>query len=117
VTRREELTSMRLFPNAEVILYVEDDEAGRTLAFDALSDTVFVALEDGEPTEVLFLGGTAGTEYTENLFEQVRDLPGYVWVPHRQPDRDRLRDRMRGLSAERIDGRKRLQAADSRQQD
>ncbi len=107
VTRGEELTSMRLFPNAEVILYVYDEASGRTLAFDALSDTVLVALEDGEPTEVLFLGETAGTEYTENLFDQVRDLPGYVWVPQLRPDRDRLRDRMRGLSAERIDGRKR----------
>jgi len=107
VTREGDLSSMRLFPNAEVILYVHDAESERMLAFDALSDTVFVAFEGGEPSEVLFLGETAGTEYTENLFEQVRDLPGYLWVPQRRPDRERLRDRMRGLAAERIDGRKR----------
>lgn len=117
VVSGEELESLRLFPNAEVILYVRDDATGRLLAFDALSDTVFVALEHGEPTTVLFLGETAGTEYTENLFEQVRDLPGYLWVPQRRPDTQRLRDRLHSLSAERIDGRRRTDTVDSKRQD
>jgi lipopolysaccharide export system protein LptA len=95
------LTSLLMMPNAEVLLYIVEDGTGRELAFNASADAVEIGFSGGEPDRLVFTGQTAGTEYTRNLFNRLKDLAGYIWIPEDRPDRTDLTARFHALSADR----------------
>ncbi len=97
----DSLTSLYMTPNAEVLLYLLEDDTGRELAFSASADAVEIGFANGEPERLVFTGQTAGTEYTRNLFNRLTDLAGYLWIPGDRPDRTLLTARFHALSAER----------------
>lgn len=96
------LRSLYLSPQSDVLLFINDEETERLLAFRASADAVLFTFVGGEPERVVFTGQTSGTEYTENLFDRLSDLSGYIWIPGERPDRARLLDLFLGMTADRI---------------
>ena len=84
------IRTMRTWPNAEAIYFLQDEDEGLRGAVRGSGDEIVFRFSAGELHRVSILSGTEGEYFEAEDIPEPFELEGYRWDPEIRPEKDLL---------------------------